>query len=89
MVGERNTNTPAVEGASQGLDQFKYEVANEFGIQLGGDRTSRENGRVGGEMTKRMIQFAEQQLKSGNITSVVNQPGGFRQQNNNQQGRLS
>lgn len=65
MAGERNTNNPAVEGASQVLDQFKYEIANELGVQLGGDRTSRENGRVGGEMTKRMIQFAEQNLKGG------------------------
>lgn len=92
MAGERNTNEPALQGASQGLDQFKYEIANEFGIQLGGDRTARENGRVGGEMTKRMIQFAEQQLKSGNMASVVNQPGGLRQQNlnqNNNQGNWS
>ncbi len=66
MAGERNTNNPAVQGADQALDQFKYEIANEMGVQLGGDRTSRENGRVGGEMTKRLIQFAEQNLKSGN-----------------------
>ncbi len=65
MAGERNTNNPAVQGADQALDQFKYEIANEMGVQLGGDRTSRENGRVGGEMTKRLIQFAEQNLKSG------------------------
>ena len=65
MAGERNTNNPAVQGADQALDQFKYEIANELGVQLGGDRTSRENGRVGGEMTKRLIQFAEQNLKSG------------------------
>ncbi|MFZ3100906.1 MAG: alpha/beta-type small acid-soluble spore protein [Desulfitobacteriaceae bacterium] len=65
MAGERNTNNPAVQGADQALDQFKYEIANEMGVQLGGDRTSRENGSVGGEMTKRLIQFAEQNLKSG------------------------
>ncbi|MDP4159350.1 MAG: alpha/beta-type small acid-soluble spore protein [Bacillota bacterium] len=65
MAGERNTNTPAVQGASKFLDQFKYEVANEMGVQLGGDRTSRENGSVGGQMTKRMIQFAEENLKRG------------------------
>ncbi|MHB8124856.1 MAG: small, acid-soluble spore protein, alpha/beta type [Desulfitobacteriaceae bacterium] len=65
MAGERNTNNPAVQGASQALDQFKYEIANEMGVQLGGDRTSRENGSVGGEMTKRLIQFAEQNLKNG------------------------
>ncbi|GAB6174582.1 alpha/beta-type small acid-soluble spore protein [Paradesulfitobacterium aromaticivorans] len=65
MAGERSTNTPASQGASQALDQFKYEVANELGAQLGGDRTSRENGSVGGQMTKRMIQFAEENLKRG------------------------
>lgn len=64
MAGERNTNKPAVQGASQALDQFKYEIATEMGVQLGADRTARENGRVGGEMTKRLIQFAEQNLKS-------------------------
>jgi len=80
MAGERNTNSPAVQGANQALEQLKYEIANEFGIQLGGDRTSRENGRVGGEMTKRMIQFAEQQLKSGNFSAIAGQPGGLRQQ---------
>lgn len=66
MAGERNSNTPAVQGAEQGLDQFKYEIANELGVQLGGDRTSRENGSVGGQMTKRMIKFAEESLKNGN-----------------------
>ncbi|HVJ47858.1 alpha/beta-type small acid-soluble spore protein [Desulfitobacterium sp.] len=65
MAGERNTNAPAAQGAEQGLDQFKYEIANELGVQLGGDRTSRENGSVGGQMTKRMIQFAEENLKKG------------------------
>ena len=64
-MADRNSNTPVVQGASQNLDQFKYEVANEMGLQLGGDRTSRENGSVGGQMTKRMIQFAEKHLKSG------------------------
>lgn len=66
MAGERNSNQPAVQGAEQGLDQFKYEIANELGVQLGGDRTSRENGSVGGQMTKRMIKFAEESLKNGN-----------------------
>lgn len=65
MAGERNSNTPAVQGAGKGLDSLKYEIANELGATLGGDRTSRENGTVGGYMTKRMVQFAEQQLKSG------------------------
>ncbi|HZK56083.1 MAG TPA: alpha/beta-type small acid-soluble spore protein [Desulfosporosinus sp.] len=61
----KSSNTPAAQGAKQSLDQFKYEVANEMGLQLGGERTSRENGSVGGQMTKRMIQFAEEHLKDG------------------------
>lgn len=59
------SNNPVAPGAGKGLDQLKYEIANEIGATLGGDRTSRENGTVGGYMTKRMVQFAEQQLKSG------------------------
>jgi small acid-soluble spore protein B (major beta-type SASP) len=65
MAGERSSNTPAAQGAGPSLDQFKYEIANELGVQLGGDRTSRENGSVGGMMTKRMIQYAEENLKNG------------------------
>jgi len=61
----KSTNTPAAQGASQPLDQFKYEVAHEMGLQLGGERTSRENGSVGGQMTKCMIKFAEEHLKGG------------------------
>ena len=35
---------------------MKYEIANEFGVKLGAGATSRENGLVGGEMTKRLVQ---------------------------------
>lgn len=65
MAGEKSSNIPAVQGASKGLSSLKYEIANELGSTLGADRTARENGTVGGYMTKRMVQFAEQQLKSG------------------------
>ncbi|ATF13726.1 acid-soluble spore protein [Brevibacillus brevis X23] len=41
------------------LDQLKYEIAHEFGVTLGADTTSRQNGSVGGEMTKRLVQLAE------------------------------
>ncbi|WP_145614729.1 alpha/beta-type small acid-soluble spore protein, partial [Bacillus licheniformis] len=33
---------------------FKYEIAQEFGVQLGSDSVARSNGSVGGEMTKRI-----------------------------------
>lgn len=44
------------------LEQMKYEIAQEFGLNIGADATARENGAIGGEMVKRMVQLAEQQL---------------------------
>lgn len=60
-----NSNQLVVPGAQQALDQMKYEIAQEFGVQLGPDSTSRSNGSVGGEITKRLVQSAQQQF-SGN-----------------------
>ena len=31
---------------------MKYEIAQEFGVQLGADSTARANGSVGGEIHK-------------------------------------
>ena len=41
-----------MEKKTQGM---KTEIANEFGVNLGPDATSRQNGRVGGEITKRLV----------------------------------
>ncbi|WP_026695123.1 alpha/beta-type small acid-soluble spore protein [Peribacillus kribbensis] len=57
-------NKLLVPGAGNALDQMKQEIANEFGVQLGADATARANGSVGGEMTKRMVAFAQQQLRN-------------------------
>ena len=54
-----------VPGAEQALDQMKYEIAQEFGVNLGADTTSRANGSVGGEITKRLVAMAESQLGGG------------------------
>jgi hypothetical protein len=56
-------NKLLVPGADSALDQMKQEIANEFGVQLGADTTARANGSVGGEMTKRLIAYAEQSLR--------------------------
>ncbi len=58
----RNTNRLLVPGAQQALDQMKYEIANEFGVNLGPDTASRLNGSVGGEITKRLVAQAQQQM---------------------------
>ena len=60
-----NRNELLVQGAENALDQMKYEIAQEFGVQLGGDTTARANGSVGGEITKRLVAMAEQQLGGG------------------------
>ena len=58
-----NTNSKMlVPGAKQAIDRMKYEIANEFGVNLGPDATSRANGSVGGEITKRLVQMGEQHL---------------------------
>lgn len=57
-----NSNQLVVPGAQQAIDQMKYEIASEFGVQLGADATSRANGSVGGEITKRLVQMAQEQI---------------------------
>lgn len=67
-MGKNNSgsrNEVLVRGAEQALDQMKYEIAQEFGVQLGADTSSRANGSVGGEITKRLVAMAEQQLGGG------------------------
>ncbi|SHE79028.1 small acid-soluble spore protein A (major alpha-type SASP) [Seinonella peptonophila] len=58
----RSSNNLVVPGAAQALEQMKYEIATEFGVQLGPDTTSRANGSVGGEITKRLVAQAQGQL---------------------------
>ncbi|WP_053365986.1 alpha/beta-type small acid-soluble spore protein [Bacillus sp. FJAT-27245] len=58
----RNSNQLLVPGVEQFLDQVKYEIAQEFGVQLGSDTVSRANGSVGGEITKRLVRQAQAQM---------------------------
>jgi small acid-soluble spore protein B (major beta-type SASP) len=62
MAKKNNNNQLLVPGAQQAIDQMKYEIAQEFGVSLGADTTSRANGSVGGEITKRLVSMAQQQL---------------------------
>ncbi|MDZ5470171.1 alpha/beta-type small acid-soluble spore protein [Bacillus sp. 31A1R] len=65
MANNNSSNQLLVAGAEQALEQMKYEIASEFGVNLGADTTARANGSVGGEITKRLVQMAEQQLGGG------------------------
>ncbi|KMY51658.1 alpha/beta-type small acid-soluble spore protein [Peribacillus loiseleuriae] len=62
MANNNNSNNLVVPGSEQALEQMKYEIASEFGVNLGAETTARANGSVGGEITKRLVQMAEQQL---------------------------
>ncbi|MBA2174588.1 alpha/beta-type small acid-soluble spore protein [Halobacillus locisalis] len=62
MANNNSSNELVVPGVQQALDQMKYEIAQEFGVSLGADTTARANGSVGGEITKRLVQMAEQQF---------------------------
>ena len=52
-----------VPGAKNSIDKMKYEIANEFGVNLGADTSSRSNGRVGGEITKRLTKKSKKNKK--------------------------
>ena len=64
----KNSNRLYVPGAKQSIEKMKYEIANELGVNMGPDATSRANGSVGGEITKRLVQMAEQNL-TGNYSN--------------------
>lgn len=53
-------NKLIVPGSKEAVENLKYEIARELGITLGPDTTSRLNGTVGGEMTKRLVELGKQ-----------------------------
>lgn len=60
-----SNNKLVVPGAKQALENMKYEIARELGIKLGADTTSRLNGTVGGEMTRRLVKLGEEYYGKG------------------------
>lgn len=70
-------NRVLVPEAAQALYNFKYEIANELGVNAPqggywGHLSSRDCGAVGGNMVRKMIAFAEGQLQS-NASAITNQ----------------
>ncbi len=64
----KNSLKMRVPGAKQAIENMKYEIASEFGVNLGPDATARANGSVGGEITKRLVQSGLNNL-SGSYTN--------------------
>lgn len=66
-MANNNSNQSVVPEARAALDRFKMEAANEVGVNLkqgyNGDLTSKQNGSVGGQMVKKMIESYEQGMK--------------------------
>ena len=56
-------NKLVVPGSKEAIENMKYEIACELGIVLGADTSSRLNGIVGGEMTKRLVNIGKQCIK--------------------------
>lgn len=61
-----SSNKKVVPEARESLDKFKYEIANEMGISLSegynGNLSSRDAGRIGGNMVRKLIEQAEKQM---------------------------
>ncbi|QUH24549.1 alpha/beta-type small acid-soluble spore protein [Serpentinicella alkaliphila] len=60
-------NSIVVPAARQALNQMKTEIASELGLsnyeQIDkGNLTARQNGYVGGYMTKRLVEQAERSM---------------------------
>lgn len=65
-------NPQVVPGSHKALDDMKYEIAAELGLPVHqgsedywGEILSRDTGAVGGRMTRRLVEFAEQYLAGG------------------------
>ena len=60
------SNKNVVPEAMDTLERFKYEVASEVGVNLkngyNGNISARDAGKIGGNMVKKMIEQAENQM---------------------------
>lgn len=72
------TRTQLVPEAHSMLDNMKYEIASEFAIPVHqgsedywGEISSRDCGKVGGTMVKRLVHLAEQQLTQGKTPDKI------------------
>lgn len=61
-MADKRRNALLVPQAERAMNQMKEEIAGEMHVNLGPDTSARQNGAVGGEMVKRMIQIAENSM---------------------------
>lgn len=65
-ANSKGNNRVEVPEAREELDRFKFEVANEIGVDLkegyNGHLTTAQAGSVGGEMVRKMIRRQEEEM---------------------------
>ena len=65
-----NTNQINVPEAREAMYNMKHEVANELGVTLNngynGNLSSKDAGRIGGNMVRKMIEAQERQMSGSN-----------------------
>ena len=65
-MSSSNLNSQSVPEAKSAMYRFQMDVANEIGVPLSdgynGNLTSAQNGSVGGQMVKKMIEAQERQM---------------------------
>ncbi len=65
-MASNNSNIKAVPEAMNALKKFKYEVASEVGVTLkdgyNGNISAKDAGKIGGNMVRKMIQQAENNM---------------------------
>ncbi len=70
MTNNSNSSSSSRNQNKKKLESFKSEVASSLGVNLNqdynGDITARQAGSIGGEMVKRMIAYAENNMNSTN-----------------------
>ncbi len=66
MPSNTSKNRLVVPQAQAAIDQMKYEIANELGVNMGPEATARQNGSVGGEITRRLVKMAQSSLGGNN-----------------------
>ena len=73
-------NRKVANNAASALDAMKMEVASELGIPLNqmdnGDLTTRQVGQIGGAMTRKLVEYAENALKNQPASSFINSGAG-------------
>lgn len=66
MANNTNRTKKVVPEAKDSLDKFKYEVAQEVGVDLksgyNGNMSSKDAGKIGGTMVRKLVEQAENSM---------------------------